>query len=73
VQAYRQNTEEIVAVAKAASPRRLTTEQRHQFFLLADPPAWCIAQEKSPYNTLAWKHGSAATHRSKRGYVEMTV
>jgi hypothetical protein len=39
-------TEEIVAVAKAASPRCLTTEQRPQFFLPAEPPTWCIAPEK---------------------------
>jgi Tol biopolymer transport system component len=48
-------TEEIVAVAKAASPRCLTAEQRQQFFLPAQPPAWCIEQEKWPYDTLAWK------------------
>jgi hypothetical protein len=48
-------TEEIVAVAKAASPRCLTAEQRHQFFLPAEPPTWCIEQEKWPYDTLAWK------------------
>src|SRR5712671_1327958 len=48
-------TEEIVAVAKAASPRCLTAEQRHQFFLPAEPPTWCIKQEKWPYDTLAWK------------------
>jgi transposase len=48
-------TEEIVAVAKAASPRCLTAEQRHQFFLPAEPPTWCIEQEKWPYDTLVWK------------------
>jgi WD40 repeat protein len=48
-------TDEIVAVAKAASPRCLTTEQRHQFFLPAEPPAWCIEQEKWPYDRPAWK------------------
>jgi WD40 repeat protein len=48
-------TEEIVAVAKAASARCLTAEQRHQFFLPAEPPTWCIEQEKWPYDTLAWK------------------
>jgi len=48
-------TEEIVAVAKAASPRCLTAEQRHQFFLPAEPPTWCIEQEKWPYDTPAWK------------------
>src|SRR5258707_295526 len=48
-------TQEIVAVAKAASPRCLTAEQRHQFFLPAEPPTWCIEQEKWPYGTLAWR------------------
>jgi WD40 repeat protein len=48
-------TEELVAVAKAASPRCLTAEQRQQFFLPAEPPTWCIEQEKWPYDTLAWK------------------
>ena len=31
-------TKEIVAVAKAASPRCLTAEQRHPFFLPVEPP-----------------------------------
>ncbi len=48
-------TEEIVAVAKAASPRCLTAKQRHQFFLPTVPPSWYIEQEKWPYDTLAWK------------------
>jgi hypothetical protein len=47
--------QEIVALAKAASPRCLTTEQRRQFFLPAEPPNWCIEQEKWPYHTPAWK------------------
>jgi hypothetical protein len=37
-------TQEIVAVAKAASPRCLTAEQRHQFFLPAEPPTWCAGE-----------------------------
>jgi WD40 repeat protein len=49
------STEEIVAVAKAAVPRCLTAEQRHQFFLPAEPPNWCIEQEKWPYDTPAWQ------------------
>jgi WD40 repeat protein len=48
-------TEEIVAAAKAALPRGLTAEQRHQFSLPAEPPTWYIEQEKWPYDTLAWK------------------
>jgi WD40 repeat protein len=49
------STEEIVAIAKAASPRCLTTKQRREFFLPAEPPVWCIEQEKWPYDTDAWK------------------
>jgi WD40 repeat protein len=59
-------TEEIVAVAKAASPRCLTAEQRHQFFLPAEPPTWCIEQEKWPYDTLAWKKWLGDTLAGKR-------
>ena len=59
-------TEEIVAVAKAASPRCLTAEQRHQFFLPAEPPTWCIEQEKWPYDTLAWKQWLSDTLAGKR-------
>jgi WD40 repeat protein len=56
-------TEEIVAVAKAASPRCLTAEQRHQFFLPAEPPAWCIELEKWPYDTPAWKQWLSSGRR----------
>jgi energy-coupling factor transporter ATP-binding protein EcfA2 len=59
-------TEEIVAIAKAASPRCLTTEQRHQFFLPAEPPTWCIEQEKWPYDTPAWKEWLSDTLTGKR-------
>jgi len=59
-------TEEIVAVAKAASPRCLTTKQRHQFFLPAEPPTWCIEQEKWPYDTLTWKQWLSDTLAGKR-------
>jgi dipeptidyl aminopeptidase/acylaminoacyl peptidase len=59
-------TAQIVAVAKAASPRCLTAEQRHQFFLPAEPPTWCIEQEKWPYDTLAWKQWLSDTLIGKR-------
>jgi hypothetical protein len=59
-------TEEIVAVAKGALSRCLTTEQRHQFFLPTEPPSWCIEQEKWPYNTLAWKQWLRGTLSGKR-------
>ena len=60
------DTEEIVAVAKAAAPRCLTAEQRHQFFLPPEPPTWCIEQEKWPYDTLAWKQWLSDTRAGKR-------
>jgi hypothetical protein len=58
-------TDEIVAVAKAASPRCLTTEQRRQFFLPAEPPTWCIEQEKWPYDTSAWKQWLSDSRTNK--------
>jgi Tol biopolymer transport system component len=60
-------TEEIVAVAKAASPRCLTAEQRRRFFLPAEPPAWCIEQEKWPYDTLVWKQWLGSDTRKDKG------
>ena len=59
-------TGEIVAVAKAASPRCLTAEQRRQFFLPPEPPNWCIEQEKWPYDTLAWKQWLSSNTLSRR-------
>jgi WD40 repeat protein len=60
------DTEEIVAVAKAASLRCLTAEQRHQFFLPAEPPTWCIEQKKWPYDTLAWEQWLSDTLTGNR-------
>jgi hypothetical protein len=44
----------------------LTTEQRHDFFLPAEPPTWCIALEKWPYDTPAWKQWLNDTLAGKR-------
>ena len=48
-------TQELVSHARAAAPRCLTAVQRSAFFLPPAPPAWCIEQEKWPYDTDAWK------------------
>jgi WD40 repeat protein len=60
------STEEALVVVKARSPRCLTTEQRHEFFLPAEPPAWCIEQQKWPYDTLAWNQWLTDTRAGKR-------
>jgi hypothetical protein len=44
-----------VSHAKAAVPRCLTPAQRKAFFLLPEPPRWCIELEKWPYHTDVWK------------------
>ena len=59
-------TEETVKVAKTTLPRCLTTDQRRQFFLPAEPPAWCIEQEKWPYDTSAWKEWLSDVRAGKR-------
>ena len=50
-------TQQLVSAAKAAIPRCLTAEQRTTFFLLPEPPAWCVVMEKWPYQTAAWNSG----------------
>jgi WD40 repeat protein len=42
------NTELLISHAKAAIPRCLTPAQRKAFFLLPEPPLWCIELEKWP-------------------------
>jgi WD domain, G-beta repeat len=49
------STQELVANAKAISPRCLTSAQRTESFLPAEPPAWCIELGKWPYDTAQWK------------------
>ena len=41
--------------AKAVVPRCLTIEQRRTFLLRPEPPRWCIAMAKQPYELPAWK------------------
>src|SRR5262249_14585389 len=45
----------LLELAKAQVRRCLTREQRAAAFLVPEPPAWCIAQGKWPYQTQAWK------------------
>jgi dipeptidyl aminopeptidase/acylaminoacyl peptidase len=59
------NTQELVSQAKAAVPRCLTSEQRKAFFLLPEPPHWCIELEKWPYHTEAWKQWLSNTRAGK--------
>ncbi len=48
-------TNALIESAKASLSRCLTPEQREQFFLDAEPPAWCIEAERWPYYTSDWK------------------
>jgi hypothetical protein len=41
--------------AKAVVPRCLTIEQRTTYLLRPEPPRWCIAMAKRPYESPAWK------------------
>jgi hypothetical protein len=63
-----ENTQDLVAHARASVSRCLTREERFEAFLDLDPPAWCIELEKWPYQTQEWKdwlkHKSANTHTS---------
>jgi WD40 repeat protein len=58
-------TQQLVSAAKAVIPRCLTVEQRTTFFLLAEPPAWCIEMEKWPYQTAEWKQWLVDTRAGK--------
>ena len=58
-------TQQLVSAAKAAIPRCLTAEQRTMFFLVPEPPAWCIEMEKVPYQTAAWKQWLVDTRAGK--------
>jgi WD40 repeat protein len=59
------NTQELVSAAKAAVPRCLTPAQRKAFYLLREPPQWCIELEKWPYNTDAWRQWLSDTRADK--------
>ena len=58
-------TQELVSHAKGDIPRCLTPAQRKAFFLLPEPPAWCIELEKWPYHTDAWKQWLSDTRAGK--------
>jgi WD40 repeat protein len=47
--------QQLVEHAKRIVPRCLTLGQRAQFFLDPEPPTWCIAMGKQPYQTSDWK------------------
>lgn len=49
------STKALVDAAKVAQQRCLSPSQREQFFLTAEPPAWCIELNKWPYASAAWK------------------
>jgi hypothetical protein len=59
------STQKLVLAAKANVTRCLTTVQRTTFFLAPDPPEWCIAMEKWPYQSAAWKQWLANTRAGK--------
>jgi WD40 repeat protein len=59
------NTQELVSRAKGAIPRCLTQAQREAFFLLPEPPLWCIELEKWPYHTDEWKRWLSDTRAGK--------
>ncbi len=49
------STKALVDDAKAAMLRCLTLKEREQFFLDAEPPAWCVDDARWPYYTADWK------------------
>jgi WD40 repeat protein len=59
------NTQEVVSHAKATTPRCLSSAQRNNFGLPAEPPPWCIERELWPYHTLAWKQWLSDTRARK--------
>jgi WD domain, G-beta repeat len=59
------STDQLVMHAKATVPRCLTEARLASFFLLPEPPAWCIEMEKWPYHTAAWKHWLRETRAGK--------
>jgi WD40 repeat protein len=47
--------QEYISYAQRIVPRCLTRQQREEFFLQPEPPAWCIEMEKWPYYTQDWQ------------------
>ena len=60
--------DELVQIAKQRVPRCLTPKQRADLFLAPEPPAWCKAMGKWPYDpaTLAAEAAAAATATTPR-------
>jgi hypothetical protein len=52
--------------ARAIIPRCLPSAQRKAFFLAPEPPAWCIAMAKRPYDTAQWKQWLADKRVGKK-------
>jgi hypothetical protein len=48
-------TQELIDHVKQMVPRCLTLDQRTEWSLSPEPPAWCIEMEKWPYQTEDWK------------------
>jgi hypothetical protein len=48
-------TKALIDDAKGTMLRCLTPKEREQFFLDAEPPAWCIENTRWPYHTNDWK------------------
>ena len=54
------STKALVEQARHDVTRCLTTAERSQYFLAAEPPGWCIEMGKWPYSTPEWKTWLAA-------------
>jgi hypothetical protein len=50
---------------KIIIPRCVTAAQRKAFFLLPEPPPWCVQLEKWPYHTPEWKQWITDTRAGK--------
>jgi hypothetical protein len=65
---FSSNTQALIDSAKATLPRCLTQAQctgANGANLDPTPPPWCIASEKWPYNSTAWKEWLARRQAGK--------
>jgi hypothetical protein len=62
---FSSSTQALIDSAKATLPRCLTPAQRTSANLDLTPPPWCIAREKWPYNSTAWKDWLAQRQTGK--------
>jgi WD40 repeat protein len=53
-------TQALVDYAKSLAPRCLTVAKRRSFFLVPEPPSWCIEKEKWPFDSVEWKNWQEA-------------